>query len=198
MKTKKAKRFSLQEEYRNSFKHIRESKKFIYIIAGIFFLFALIAFFIPAPQAISDRIFDFIKELFEKTEGMSQFELMKFIIANNVQSTFFGIILGILLGIFPVASAIINGYLVGFVSFLSVDGQGVLSLWRLLPHGIFELPAVFISLGLGLRLGASVFSKKTRRNFGREVLNSLKAFLFVVIPLLVIAGIIEGMLISLF
>ena len=33
-------------------------------------------------------------------------------------------------------------------------------LFRLLPHGIFELPAIFISLGLGLRFGMFIFQKE--------------------------------------
>jgi len=41
-----------------------------------------------------------------------------------------------------------------------VQTDGFLSLWRLLPHGIFELPAVFISLGMGLKIGMFIFQKK--------------------------------------
>ena len=137
---------------------------------------------------------DFIKELIGQTKDMSQFDLISFIISNNVKSTFFGIIFGAFFGIFSLVGAITNGYLLGFVSFLSVNDGGILTLWKIFPHGIFELPAVFISLGLGLKIGTFAFQKKKLYSFRNYLINSLKVFLLVIVPLLVIAGIIEGTL----
>jgi stage II sporulation protein M len=194
---KRRKKFSLLEEYRESFNYIKESKKFIYVIIGIFFFFVLFAYFIPAPQFISDKIMTFIKDLLNQTKGMSQWNLIGFIIGNNVKSTFVGILSGIALGIFPIISTIANGYLLGFVSFLSVQEGGILTLWKIFPHGIFEMPAVFISLGLGLKMGTFIFQKKKLKSFIDYSINSLKVFLLIVIPLLIIAGIIEGTLIIL-
>lgn len=224
------KKFSLVGEYKKSLDYVRESKKFIYTIIGIFLLFGIIGFFIPAPEPIYIKIIDFIKEILEKTKGMSHSELISFIISNNLKSTFFGIIIGAFFGLVPIISALANGYLLGFVSTISVSNGGILSLWRILPHGIFELPAVFISLGLGLRLGMFLwepirfywgkkkiisflfiliylptllitlvidkeFRKKIKlkfESFRNNLINSLKVFLLIVIPLLIIAGIIEG------
>jgi stage II sporulation protein M len=191
------KRFSLLNEYREALNYIKESKKFIYVVIGIFFFFVLFAYFIPAPQFISDKIMVFIKDLLNQTKGMSQLTLIDFIIANNVKSTFVGILSGIVLGIFPIISAIANGYLLGFVAFLSVKTGGLLTLWKILPHGIFEMPAVFISLGLGVKMGTFMFQKKKLKSFIDYLIKSLKVFLLIIIPLLIIAGIIEGTLIIL-
>lgn len=191
------KEFNLLEEYKQSWKYVQESKKFIYIIIGIFFFFVLFAYFIPAPQFLSDKIMVFIKDLINQTKGMSQWDLIKFIISNNVKSTFIGIISGIVLGIFSVVSTIANGYLLGFVAFLSVKTGGFLTLWKIFPHGIFEMPAVFISLGLGLKMGTFIFQKKKLKSFIDYSIKSLKVFLLIIIPLLIIAGIIEGTLIAL-
>ena len=103
-------------------------------------------------------------------------------------------IFGVLLGIFPIIAAIANGYLLGFVASISVGNVGFLVLWRLLPHGIFELPAIFISLGLGLKFGTFIFQKRKLESFKEFFWSSLRVFLLIVIPLLVIAGIIEGSL----
>ncbi len=193
MKTKKKKIFfNLSEEYRQSWGYIKESRKFIYFVMGIFLLFVLIGLFIPVPASIYDKIMDFIKEILEKTQDMSQLELIAFIILNNIQSTFFGIFFGSFFGIFPIISTIANGYILGFVSLLSINDGGIFSLWRIFPHGIFELPAVFISLGLGLKLGMFIFQKNKLESFRIYLINSLRAFLFVIVPLLIIAGIIEG------
>lgn len=195
-KRNKSSRFILKNS-KESWKYLKESKNFIYGIIAVFFVFALIGFFIPAPEAISEQINKIVQDILEKTRGMSADELVSFIFFNNLKSSFFGLIFGIALGVFPVVSAISNGYLLGFVSSMSVKSNGIASLWRLLPHGIFELPAVFISLGLGLRLGMYLFNKK-RKDFKDELLDSLKVFIFIVIPLLIIAAIIEGILIAFF
>jgi len=191
---KKIKGFNLLEEYKQSWRYIKESKKFIYIAIGIFFFFVLFAYFIPAPQFLYDKIIVFIKELMNQTKGMSQLDLIKFIISNNIQSTFTVIASGIILGIFSVVSVIANGYLLGFVALLSVKTGGFLTLWKIFPHGIFEMPAVFISFGLGIKMGMFIFQKKKLKSFIDYSINSLKVFLLIIIPLLIIAGIIEGTL----
>ncbi len=195
-KMKKTK-FSLKKEYQKSWNYIKESKKFILIVLGIFLAFSLIGFFIPAPEFITKQIADFIKEILLKTENMSQSRLISFIFLNNLQSSFFTMIFGIFLGIFPVISAIANGYLLGFVANFAIQEDGIFSLWRIFPHGIFELPAIFISFALGLRLGASIFSRKEFRKFNENFISSLKTFILIIIPLLIIAAIIEGTLIFL-
>jgi len=193
----KTKRNFFTENYTKSWVYLKESMNFIYIIIGIFLFFSLVGFFIPVPELMQEKILDFIKELLNKTEGMSQIDLIKFIFLNNLQSSFSGMIFGFLLGIFPVMAAIANGYLLGFVALISVDNGGWLILFKLLPHGIFELPAIFISLGLGLKLGTCIFRKEILKNFNEYFINSLRIFLLIVIPLLLIAGIVEGSLIFL-
>lgn len=194
---RKKKNFSLKSEYTQSWNYIRESKRFIYSIIWIFVLFTLIGFLVPAPDFISEKIIEFIKSLLEQTEGMSQFELTQFIFLNNIQSSFLGMAAGIFLGIFPLLTTIANGFVLGFVALESVKAEGILILWRILPHGIFELPALFISLGLGLRLGTFFFYSK-HKPFVYYVWNSLRVFIFVVLPLLIIAALIEGGFIFLF
>ena len=189
--------FNLKEEYKQSWNYLKESKNFIYIIIAVFFVFVLIGFFIPAPDSLVEQILKFIEELIEQTQGMSQGGLIKFIFLNNLQSSFYGMMLGILLGIFPILAAIANGYLLGFVSSMSVENGGFLVLWRLLPHGIFELPAIFISLGLGLKFGTFIFQKRKLEIFKEYFFNSLRVFFLIILPLLIIAGIIEGSLIFL-
>jgi stage II sporulation protein M len=131
----------------------------------------------------------------QETEGMGHGQLVGYIFFRNLQSSLIGMLLGVVFGIFPLLALVFNGYLLGFVAFISVKAHGVWVLWRVLPHGIFELPAVFLSLGLGLRLGFSIFSKSERFGFKNSFLNSLRIFLLIVFPLLVIAAIIESSLI---
>jgi uncharacterized membrane protein SpoIIM required for sporulation len=46
-----------------------------------------------------------------------------------------------------------------------------------------------------MRLGLFIFSKDKKRNFKSELKKAIYSFLFIVVPLLVIAAIIEGTLI---
>lgn len=193
-KTKRSNKNFLKTNYCQCWKYIKESRKFIYFIVAIFFIFSLVGFFIPAPEFIGKEILRFIQGLIEKTSGMSALELIKFLFVNNVQSGFYGLFFGVVLGIFPLIAAVANGYMLGFVASISVQSVGSLVLWGLLPHGIFELPAIFISLGLGLKLGMFIFHKEKTLVFREYFKNSLRVFLLVVIPLLLIAGIIEGIL----
>ena len=197
-KKQKNKKNFFKENYVQSWKYIKESRHFIYSIIILFLFFVILGFFFPVPENISAYIMEFIGELLRKTEGMSSGELIKFIFLNNIQGSFFGMIFGILLGIFPLISVVANGYLLGFVAAESVQSHGILILWRLVPHGILEIPALFISLGLGLRLGVFIFQKNKLKSLQKYVWESLRVFLFVIIPLLIIAAIIEGSFIFLF
>jgi len=197
-KRQEKKKDFFKENYTQSWKYIKESRYFIYSIIFLFLFFVLLGFFFPVPENISAYILEFIEELLRKTEGMSQGELIKFIFLNNIQGSFFGMIFGVLFGVFPLMSVIANGYLLGFVVAKSVQSQGIVILWRLFPHGIFEIPALFLSLGLGLRLGAFIFQKEKLKSLQKYIWESLRVFLFVIIPLLIVAAIIEGSFIALF
>ena len=182
--------------YYESFKYIHESRNFIYLSIGLFFGASIISFLFPVPQSVLEQINEFIRKLLEETRGMGQTDLIKFIFLNNIQSSFFGMLFGAFLGIFPALILLVNGYLLGFVSSIIIKEEGILVLWRLFPHGIFELPAVFISTGLGLKFGTFIIQKNKSDSFKKYLWNSIRAFLLIVVPLLIIAAIIEGTLIA--
>jgi len=188
-------KFNLKKEFLNSWEYLKESRNFVYAIAAIFLVSVLVGFFVPPSDSLLQQILEILRELLEKTEGMSVGELISFIFFNNLWAGFLGLSLGILLGIFPIVATISNGYLLGFVANLSVESGGLSSLWMILPHGIFELPAIFISFGLGLKLGFSIFKIKEKGFFKKIAMSSLKTFIFIVVPLLFVAAIIEGILI---
>lgn len=188
----------LKEEYEKSWNYIKECKNYIFFAIGIFVFFALISFIFPVPEIIKQKLIDLIKEINEETKNLSYFGLISYIFVNNFMSSFLSMSLGIVFGIFPLMSSILNGYLVGFVSSSAVSETSFFILWRLLPHGIFELPAIFISLGMGFKLGSVLFYKNRKKKFVEILKNSLKTFFLVIFPLLIIAASIEGTLIYFF
>ena len=183
-----------REAVKKSVKHLRETKNYFLIIAGIFLITAIIGF--AYPNFFNEQILKILQELVDKTQDLKALELIGFIFTNNLKSSFFAMIFGTLLGIIPLMVTIINGYVLGFVANKTVGMVGYSVLWRLLPHGIFELPAVFISIGIGLRLGMYTFSKKQqKKSLMNTIKDSLRTFTIIIMPLLIIAAIIEGTLI---
>jgi stage II sporulation protein M len=187
----------LKRNYIDSWNYLKESKKFIFTIVLVFFVFVLIGFIFSAPDTLAQKILELVQEILEKTEGMGLLELTWFIFWNNIRVSFIGMISGILFGIFPILTGISNGYMLGFISNIVAGGEGFFSLWKILPHGIFELPAVFISLGLGLKLGMFIFKKQKVIYLKKNLYRSLNTFFLIVLPLLIIAAIIESVFIFL-
>ncbi len=145
---------------------------------------------------------DIIDELmgqFEETYGWiaeeSPIMIMLFIFANNTINSFIAMLLGTFFGIWPVIFILVNGYFIGVVVFSSVQEYGILVvLFALLPHGIIELPMIFISASMGLRLGVLAFQKIFKIKdirFKYELFSAIRFFVTVIVPLLFIAAIIE-------
>jgi len=77
-------------------------------------------------------------------------------------------------------------------SIASSGGDLIIAILSILPHGILELPAIIICNALGFRLAYTAF----KSIFGgdgvlRELKRSLKLYVFIIIPILFIAAIIE-------
>src|SRR5690606_33222747 len=103
----------------------------------------------------TEQVFGQIRDQIEQSDTPTLTAIMV-IFLNNVRAVLVMMILGIFLGLFPVFSMLFNGVLIGFT--LRLQEAADLSLMDLifrglLPHGILELPAIFIAAGYGLRLG---------------------------------------------
>jgi stage II sporulation protein M len=132
--------------------------------------------------------------------GLSRFELAAAIFLNNALKTLLGIILGSLFGIIPVVFLLANGVALGVVFSLSAQSRGPwLSLLSILPHGILELPAVFLGTSIGLMIGTHVVKRvfgRTEATLGGELVQGLRFFCTVILPLLLIAALVEAFLTS--
>jgi stage II sporulation protein M len=108
---------------------------------------------------------------------------------------------GIALGLFPVIFLLANGAALGFVLSASMRSRGVLTaLLAILPHGIFELPAILLATSMGLLLGGCAIKKLFRPgeiSISSELALALRFFVRIVVPLLVIAALVEAFLTSL-
>lgn len=108
-----------------------------------------------------------------------------------VLSTLYGFIPFLYL---PALSMGVNAILLGMVA-SSVNSQWLLLAAGILPHGIFELPALCLSLAAGLCLCQNInrYIRKNEKGFMKPLLlNILRVTGLVVIPLLVVAAIMES------
>ena len=108
-----------------------------------------------------------------------------------VLSTLYGFIPFLYL---PALSMGVNAILLGMVA-SSVNGQWLLLAAGILPHGIFELPALCLSLAAGLCLCQNInrYIRKNEKGIMKPLLlNILRVTGLVVIPLLVVAAIMES------
>lgn len=108
-----------------------------------------------------------------------------------VLSTLYGFIPFLYL---PALSMGVNAILLGMVA-SSVNGQWLLLAAGILPHGIFELPALCLSLAAGLCLCQNInrYIRKNEKGIMKPLLlNILRMTGLVVIPLLVVAAIMES------
>jgi stage II sporulation protein M len=188
-------KLSTIKQFKEARSYLHESRNYVYTIIGIFFLATFFGFLFRANLTFLDEL---LRDLILRTQDLNTPEITLFILQNNLQSALFSLILGIFLGLAPLFNTLTNGVVLGYVLGIASAEAGFLIWWRLLPHGIFELPAIFISLGLGVKLGFTLFIKRSqvKKELRRRFYNSMNVFLMIVIPLLIIAAIIEGLLIG--
>lgn len=189
------KKNSLGEHYKKCWKFFREFKNYFWISIGIFLISTIIGLFFPI--FFTDKISQIILEMTNMINGKSGLEIIIIIFSNNIRASFLAILLGIGAGVFPIFTGIVNGYILGFVIRKVTSSEGIFVLWQLFPHGIFELPAILISIAIGMKLGSTLFEKNYRKSLKENLIESLRFFVFVIFPLLLIAGVIEGLLIIL-
>ena len=132
--------------------------------------------------------------------GMTSEVTALYLFAHNVQATltigFFGLfsfgVLGVIL--FVINTSAIGG----LFGFLKLQGFAILPLVLngVLPHGIFEIPALILSCAAVLHVGLVLVTPNERSAIGEVLLEALadwaRVYVGLVVPLLAIAAVIEA------
>src|SRR6185437_3048414 len=117
------------------------------------------------------------------------------IMTHNMSVTFAAFAAGISAGVLTVYLMIFNGVLIGVVGAACWLGGMSLPLWSFVaPHGVLELPAIFIGGGAGLRIAQGMLfpGMLPRRESLAKAGGEAVRLVLGVIPILIIAGSIEG------
>jgi uncharacterized membrane protein SpoIIM required for sporulation len=118
-----------------------------------------------------------------------------FIMTNNLLVTLLVFASGITAGVYTLYLLGFNGVLMGVVGAACWLNGMSLSLWSFVaPHGVLELPAIFIAGGAALRIATAMLFPgylSRRDSLVKNGGEAVRLFLGT-IPLLIVAGLIEG------
>jgi stage II sporulation protein M len=182
------------EEIRAYFKRLRPYFLTSLVLFSVGFILGVVASarFPELTAGFAKSLGGFVK-LFH---GLSKLQLAVTIFVNNAIKTLAAILFGPLFGLLPAFFLLVNGAALGLVMMGSVRTRGIgRSLMSILPHGIFELPAVFLGAAIGLMIGGAVTAKLLRRseiNLKAEMNSALRFFGAIILPVLVLAAIVEA------
>ena len=179
---------------------LRECRWFIAAAAAIFIIAGLFSFTVTWLDSGLSHVF--LGGMRPDMESSGHIEVDSALISSEIMTNNIRVsILAFAFGIFACFGTIYiiaqNGLLLGSLSALFMqNGRGVVYWSLILPHGVFELYAIFVSAAAGLMLGTALINpgRYSRRDAIAEAGKKALRLLGLVCPLLVIAGIIEGFL----
>ena len=127
--------------------------------------------------------------------GPFQLSTAAFIFLKNAFALVFSFVLSPILCLVPIIALMVNGWLISFVSVTVIEEESVgLLLAGLLPHGIFELPALIIGEAAALSFGTMVIialvSRKRRSQLPLNLKQNIR-YMALAFALLLPAAIIE-------
>ena len=189
-------------EVKKTLKELRVSifLALILLIGAVFIGVHLASEFVIPPDLIQLDGFDF--SVFEGTGDLSIISTnTAFTIwLHNIRAILLGVFLGIFsFGIFGILALMVPISLIGY-STVPIEQAGLSPFEFLaafiLPHGIFEIPAIILSTAVLLKLGAGLVASNKGKSIGEAMLSSLadwaKIMLGVIIPLLFLAAAMEA------
>ncbi len=178
---------------------------YLLVIVAVFAICMAIGYSIgmTLPSLTGNTISD-LKDQVGTLKETSSLGFMLGIFENNVIKCFLAVILGLAVGVAPLAFTIANGFVVGIAVGYVTGQSGLLYvLVGMLPHGVIEMPMVFLSGAIGLKLGWDVLRSlyragRVRRppvrkqiDLWKDIKEGLLIYVFWVAPLLLVAAFLE-------
>jgi stage II sporulation protein M len=184
-------RKTLDDHIREAFQVVSKSRRYIVLAVVIFSVSIVVG------AVMHERFTELLKYLTAFAKSMKD-QSATGIILGIFQKNFIAMLVvivgGIAFGVIPVFSLVVNGAVLGVAMMAALQkGLSIFALIAaILPHGMFELPAIFIASGVGMRIGFMQL-KHNREPARKRMAEGLQVLFFVVLPLLIVAAIIEGL-----
>jgi stage II sporulation protein M len=164
----------------------------IILIFAVFFAIGYAA--VVAMPDMGSTVVSSFKQEVSPLKELSPLGMMIGIFANNAFKCLLVMVLGLGLGIVPIGFVLANGLILGVVVAVTLKSTSLLYvLVGIVPHGIFELPMVFISAAIGLKLGMDVLKAAMgkEKNLMDKFVESLLIFIVWIFPILFVAACVE-------
>jgi uncharacterized membrane protein SpoIIM required for sporulation len=183
---------------------VRETFGYTAVATAIFLLGGLIAWWFSwqdpvfmsliVPQELIEKVRDRHELWMGSILGREPLASSNIMI-NNLSVSFKVVAGGITAGAFTVFVLALNGLLIGAIAALVGQNNLAYPFWAFVfPHGSLELPAIFFAGGAGLLIARGMLfpGKYTRVEALKFYGYKAAQLVFGIVPMLVIAGIIEG------
>ena len=166
------------------------------ISAGLFVSGLVLGLAVPAGGSgfLNDQAGS-LEKLAEIVSPLPQHSLFIFIFIKNVSVIIISLVLSPFFCLVPIFTLVVNGGVLGLVSSIFTDQVSLpFVLAGLLPHGIFELPALVLGEACALSIGAAVITGMTnreKRGIIKTAIRSNLKYLGITAGLLLAAAVIE-------
>ena len=166
-------------------------KPYIYVVCFLFLLSSFIG--VLTPYQYQQEIAKKLLTYFSPIKSTTQLQVFIKIFLHNYISTLLTLLIGLFFGIGPIIFLFINGFVLGnLIAFASTKVSIFKIGLAIVPHGIFEVPAVIIATSYGLWWGVKNYRKfRYKDSFKDNFALPMKKYINVVIPLLLIGAFVE-------
>ncbi len=179
----------IRDTYRELFADIRRKKYLLILASSLFLLSAALSIIPPSPglrKMLAEAI-DALRNMSVDYHSRTLPAIIGSIFFHNAVALCAALFSGVIVAIIPALFLIANGYVVGTLVIPNLSMVGLM-----LPHGIFELPAAFLATSYGIWLGLWPFNRNRVETIRLRLKTCVAVYFYVVLPLLLIAAIIEG------
>lgn len=175
-------------------------------IGLIFVLSILVGRYLPRlnpefAKTLEKYSLNFFSEMYSSLKGKPYFDWVIAIWTNNLKASGLMILFGVI-PFLPLMSLALNGFIIGILEKTTLTKTGVSPVQiylSLLPHGVFELTAIFIAVYIGIRFGLvpfrllwNFFKNGEYKPVFMDFLKEAGYYLSLVVILLFIAALIES------
>ncbi len=191
--------------------HTLKNIKDYFLLSFVIFFLSLACgiLFVEIYPDLAKEAFEELTDAFAPILELQPLTMGLFIFLNNSLKIFLFILLGVLVAIPTLFFLVVNGWVLGYVIGLHYPELGAEGIFHLFfYHGIFEITALLLGSSLGIYLGVlslkEIKNKASKKELGallsssvikKALFSSLRVFIYIIIPLLFVAAIIETFLI---
>lgn len=193
----------LKEEYRMTFTFLKQRMGKANLLMCVLFVVICAGSWVLAysQEELMSSVMKMIIDMFNSKDVLVANGNISAVglIVNNLEACLISALLGMIPFLFlPMVSLVMNGAIIGVMgAFMQYGGVPMTAFAAgLIPHGIFEIPALLLSMALGCYICWQITKKMIGKNPELNMLDLalpvLRIYILIIVPLILIAGVVEA------